>query len=216
MSTEDQVIIHMVPNPDENQKPTATLIPENSLSSGDELPPAPSFVRQKSKEEVKQEEEVMIPLASSLRRQRSFDHTLRPAPFLVEQPKSEYERVLRGMGFNEGDIQQATKDFNTEKAIEDVVRELVEKNERSGSKEDTKETKGEEPDGDELPKEPLILAISASYIATDWKCRNCGDHMNSKNTEVCIQCGRARALCEELTDDKRKAKEEEENKKKKR
>jgi len=205
-STEDQVIIHMVPGHDDNQKTTVNLIPTNYLSSGDELPPPPNLLRQKSKEEIKQEVDVMIPLAPSFRRQRSFEHTLRPAPLLVEQPQSEYERILRGMGFNEGESKQAIKDMGN-KAIEDVIRELVEKNENIGSNE-IQETKGEEPDGDDdkLPTEPLTLTITNSYIATDWKCRHCGgDHINSKNTEICIQCGRARALCEDISSDKEEA-----------
>jgi len=208
-STSDQVVIHVVSGHDDNSKPNTNLLAENSVASSDDLPRAPSFVRQKSKEEVKQEVEAILPLAPSFRRQRSFDHTLRPAPFLAEQRESEFQRVLRGMGFSEGDIQQALKDGG-DKAIEDIVRELVEKKEKE-PKEEVKETKSDEPDGDDdVPSEPLTLLVSNSYIATDWKCRYCGDHVNSMHTEVCIQCGRARALCEELSSEAKKEREEKE------
>jgi len=39
--------------------------------------------------------------------------------------------------------------------------------------------------------------------ATDWKCRYCNGYLNSAATEVCIQCNRARALCEQLSEEQK-------------
>jgi len=63
--------------------------------------------------------------------------------------------------------------------------------------------------------EPLTLSLhpDEEKYQADWKCRYCSGYMNSASTEVCIQCNRARVLCEEFTEEQIKLQQESEEKK---
>jgi len=131
----------LVPQSTEGSSATSSMIkPEDFLSSKDELkvlddadssdlPPisTPIFIRQKTKEEEKEETDAFLPLAPAFRRQRSFPHTIRPIPVLgesEEQKKNYFHDILNGMGFNEAEIETALKS-GRDKGIEELVEYMV-------------------------------------------------------------------------------------------
>jgi len=57
------------------------------------------------------------------------------------------------------------------------------------------------------------LSFEDDKSDADWKCRNCDGYVNSASTEVCIQCNRSRAACEEFTETQLAEQKEMENKK---
>jgi len=206
------------------------------VDEDDVLPPIkpPAFVRAKSVEEQKSESVGVAQLVPAFRRQRSFEHSLRPVPILDESnPKEYYGGILRGMGFNESEIQEALK-VPGENSLEDYVAIII----NGREKKETVTPGGDPPDSpepDEKQKltspEPTSSAIS-SFVAESgkkeepltltfdddksdayWKCRNCNGYVNSSTTEVCIQCNRSRVLCEEFTEVQLQEQKEIENKK---
>jgi len=228
MATSDVLIVP----PSEGAPATSSMIkPEDFLSSKDEskmledtdssdLPPisGPVFVRQKTKEEEQEETDVFLPLAPSFRRQRSFPHTIRPVPVLgdEEQKKIYFHDILFNMGFNEQEIETALKSGG-DKGIEELVDFMVSERKTRGttpgstvstpspfpSSPSKPEEKKEEKTSEETSEEtPLSLSLEEEE-ATEWKCRYCNGYQNSSSTEVCIQCNRARALCEQLSDEQK-------------
>jgi len=202
----------------------------------DNLPPAtkpPAFIRAKSVEEQKSESVGFAQLVPAFRRQNSFEHSLRPVPILEEsEPKDYYGGILRGMGFDEGEIAAALKEPG-ERGIEDYVAIII--NVREGKSDHV--TPGGDPDppsklaesgkpssnvvendfrneNREEKSPPLTLSLDEK-ADVDWKCRFCNGYVNSATTEVCIQCNRARALCEELNEEQVKEDKLNEQKKQK-
>jgi len=218
---------------DSKRGPDASRLRSNSAPGADDdaLPPvnkAPAFIRAKSVEEQKSESVGYAQLVPSFRRQRSLEHSLRPVPILEESnPKDYFGGILKGMGFDEGEIAVALKDPG--KAIEDYVAIIVSNREQKSEPltpigEPSKleeESKNISPvvENDFLrteskeKTEPLTLTLDEKADA-DWKCRFCGDgHVNSSSTEVCIQCNRARALCEQFSEEQLNEEKDKENKK---
>jgi len=95
--------------------------------SDDELPPPalqPTFLRAKTVEDQKSESGSLATLVPSFRRQHSFEHTVRPVPILEDGSNSYYRDILRGMGFEQSEIDAAMK-TSSDLGVEDLVEVIV-------------------------------------------------------------------------------------------